>query len=111
MAGIERALAAGASRMADRKSGQKSLFDALDDAPQAAAAPPPATLPDVPSLTDLEMRSAEKEVLGYYVHSHPLAEYKDILSAVCTTPVISVTPSRRATWSSAVSWEHSSCRT
>jgi DNA polymerase-3 subunit alpha len=38
----------------------------------------------VPSLTDLEMRSAEKEVLGYYVHSHPLAEYKDILSAVCT---------------------------
>jgi DNA polymerase-3 subunit alpha len=84
MAGIERALAAGASRMADRKSGQKSLFDALDDAPQAAAAPPPAALPDVPSLTDLEMRSAEKEVLGYYVHSHPLAEYKDILSAVCT---------------------------
>jgi len=23
-------------------------------------------------------------VLGYYVHSHPLAEYKDVLSAVCT---------------------------
>jgi len=83
MAGIERALAAGASRLADRKSGQKNLFDALDDTPQAAA-PPPAALPDVPPLSDLEMRSSEKEVLGYYVHSHPLAEYKDILSAVCT---------------------------
>jgi hypothetical protein len=83
MAGIERALAAGASRLADRKSGQKNLFDALDDTPQAAA-PPPAALPDVPPLSDLEMRSAEKEVLGYYVHSHPLAEYRDVLSAVCT---------------------------
>jgi DNA polymerase-3 subunit alpha len=83
LAGIERALAAGASRLADRKSGQKNLFDALDETPQAAA-PPPAALPEVPPLTDLEMRSAEKEVLGYYVHSHPLAEYRDVLSAVCT---------------------------
>jgi DNA polymerase-3 subunit alpha len=83
MAGIERALAAGASRLADRRSGQKSLFDALEEAAPAAVTPP-AALPDVPSLTDLEMRSAEKEVLGYYVHSHPLAEYKDILAAVCT---------------------------
>jgi len=83
LAGVERALAAGASRLADRKSGQKNLFDALDETPQAAA-PPPAALPEVPPLTDLEMRSAEKEVLGYYVHSHPLAEYRDVLSAVCT---------------------------
>jgi len=82
LAGVERAIAAGASRLADRKSGQKNLFEALDDSPQAAAAP--AALPDVPPLTDLEMRSAEKEVLGYYVHSHPLAEHKDVLSAMCT---------------------------
>ncbi|MFO0424137.1 MAG: DNA polymerase III subunit alpha, partial [Planctomycetia bacterium] len=84
LAGIERALAAGASRMADRKSGQKNLFDAFDDAPQAAAAPVPPSLPDVPPLSDLEMRSNEKEVLGYYVHSHPLAEFSGILGAVCT---------------------------
>jgi DNA polymerase-3 subunit alpha len=30
------------------------------------------------------MRSNEKEVLGYYVHSHPLAEFSGILGAVCT---------------------------
>jgi DNA polymerase-3 subunit alpha len=30
------------------------------------------------------MRSFEKEVLGYYVHSHPLAEFQEILSAVRT---------------------------
>ena len=84
LAGIERALAAGASRMADRKSGQKNLFDAFDEPPQAAAAPAPSSLPDVPPLSDLEMRSNEKEVLGYYVHSHPLAEFSGILGAVCT---------------------------
>jgi DNA polymerase-3 subunit alpha len=84
LAGIERALAAGASRMADRKSGQKNLFDAFDEPAQAAMAPVPSGLPDVPPLSDLEMRSNEKEVLGYYVHSHPLAEFSGILGAVCT---------------------------
>jgi DNA polymerase-3 subunit alpha len=74
LAGIERAMSAGAARLADRKSGQKNLFDA----------PPPSSLPDEPPLTDLEMRSGEKEVLGYYVHSHPLAEFSAVLSAVCT---------------------------
>jgi DNA polymerase-3 subunit alpha len=83
LAGVERAMAAGASRVADRKSGQKNLFDALDEEPQAAAEPP-ATLPDVPPLSDLDMRSKEKEVLGYYVHSHPLAEFSDLLEAICT---------------------------
>jgi len=88
LAGIERALAAGASRLADRKSGQKNLFDALEPAPAspspAAKAAATSSLPDVPPLTDLEMRSHEKEVLGYYVHSHPLAEYAGIMSALCS---------------------------
>jgi DNA polymerase-3 subunit alpha len=30
------------------------------------------------------MRSGEKEVLGYYVHSHPLAEHKDLLDSLCS---------------------------
>ena len=83
LAGIERAMAGGAARLADRKSGQKSLFDAIDE-PVAVAEPAPAGLPDVPPLSDLVMRSNEKEVLGYYVHSHPLAEHRDLLEAICT---------------------------
>ncbi|MFM7137789.1 MAG: OB-fold nucleic acid binding domain-containing protein, partial [Planctomycetota bacterium] len=83
LAGIERAMAAGAAQLADRKSGQKSLFGGFDDEP-AAAAIAPAGLPDVPPLSDLEMRSNEKEVLGYYVHSHPLAEHRGLLEAICT---------------------------
>ncbi len=83
LAGVERAMAAGAAQLADRKSGQKSLFGGFDDEPAAAAAVP-AGLPDVPPLSDLEMRSNEKEVLGYYVHSHPLAEHQGLLEAICT---------------------------
>ena len=85
LAGIEKALASGASRAADRKSGQKNLFDAFDEAPAVATptAPPPG-LPEVPPLSDKETRSYEKEVLGYYVHSHPLAEVADLLGAICT---------------------------
>jgi DNA polymerase III subunit alpha len=80
--GIERAMASGAAQLADRKSGQKSLFESF--AEPAAAEPEPTGLPDVPPLTDLEMRSNEKEVLGYYVHSHPLAEHQGLLEAICT---------------------------
>ena len=84
MAGVERAMAAGAARLADRRSGQKNLFESMDAGPSPQLQPSAGALPEVPRLTDAEMRSAEKEVLGYYVHSHPLAEYRSILEAVCT---------------------------
>jgi DNA polymerase-3 subunit alpha len=83
LAGIEKAMAAGAAQLADRRSGQKNLFAAFDD-PQPAAAAAPAGLPDVPTLSDLEMRSNEKEVLGYYIHSHPLAEFQGLIESICT---------------------------
>jgi len=82
VAGVERALAAGAARLADRKSGQKNLFAALEEEQPEAAAP--AGLPDAPTLSDADMRAGEKEVLGYYVHSHPLAEHRDLLDAICS---------------------------
>ena len=84
LSGIEKAMAAGASRVADRKSGQKNLFDAIEEPASATAVARPSAAADVPPLSDLEMRSGEKEVLGYYVHSHPLAEYAGILGAICT---------------------------
>jgi len=84
LAGVEKAMAAGAAQLADRRSGQKSLFAALEE-PQAAATDPGAAgLPDVPALSDLEMRSNEKEVLGYYIHSHPLAEFQGLIEAIGT---------------------------
>jgi DNA polymerase III subunit alpha len=99
LAGVEKAMAAGAARLADRKSGQKNLFDAFDDPPPAAAAPLRSALPTCRLLSDLEMRSNEKEVLGYYVHSHPLAEFTGRCSrrSAPTARVTSAARRRRAT--------------
>ncbi len=73
MAVLDRALQSGAAAAADRRSGQKGLFgDDEDDAPEAVA----DALPNVPPWSDKEQLAAEKEVLGYYLSSHPLAEFE-----------------------------------
>jgi DNA polymerase-3 subunit alpha len=73
---IDRALQAGAAALADRRSGQKSLFDAL---PAPEPDPSEITLPDVPEWNQRERLLMEKEVLGFYLTSHPLAEYEKTL--------------------------------
>ncbi|RLS55622.1 MAG: DNA polymerase III subunit alpha [Planctomycetota bacterium] len=82
LAGVERAMSAGSSLAADRKSGQKNLFAEVDEIVAS-----PTSLPDVPALSDRDMRTAEKEVLGYYVHSHPLDEHRETLSAIVSQTV------------------------
>ncbi len=72
-ASIERALQSGASLAADRKAGQKSLFGGGGDDDDAAA--PAAALPYLPEWTEKEKAQNEKEVLGFYLSTHPLAEH------------------------------------
>jgi len=78
---IDRAIQGGASAAADRRSGQLGLFgDDEDDTPQQAA----ASLPDVPAWDERTVLTNEKEVLGFYLSSHPLAEHMDTLNTYCT---------------------------
>lgn len=79
MAGVERALAGAAGKQADRRSGQKGLF--LDDDPDPAAE---QTLPEARAWSETEQSAHEKEVLGFYLTSHPLAEHADTLRTYCT---------------------------
>ncbi len=81
-ASIDRALQTGAAALADRKSGQKGLFEDADDEPDTAAGA--ANLPDIPEWSDREKQAAEKEVLGFYLTSHPLTEHAATLSAYTT---------------------------
>jgi DNA polymerase III subunit alpha len=81
LAGIDRALQAGASAASDRRSGQKSLFGGDDDAQPEAAA---KDLPQVAEWPERERLAKEKEVLGFYLSSHPLAEYQSTLTAYCS---------------------------
>ena len=80
--GIDRALQAGLSKAADRRSGQKSLFGGDEEEEQRQ--PAAVGLPDVPEWEPRDKLAKEKEVLGFYRSSHPLAEYKSILSAFCS---------------------------
>lgn len=78
---IDRAMQAGASANADRKSGQTNLFGMIEE---ASDSPPPITLPDIPESEERELLVAEKEVLGFYLSAHPLDEFADQLRSFCT---------------------------
>jgi DNA polymerase-3 subunit alpha len=80
-AAIDRALQGGASAAADRRSGQKGLFgDDEDDTPETVA----KDLPELPEWDQKDRLAKEKEVLGFYLTSHPLAEHARKLTAYCS---------------------------
>ena len=80
MAVLDRALQSGAAAAADRRSGQKGLFDhdgeELRDAPN--------DLPTIAPFDEKQQLVMEREVLGFYLSSHPLAEYEATLRTYCT---------------------------
>ena len=80
LAAIDRALQSGASAAADRRSGQMGLFGDEEETPQSAM----LALPEVPEWEPRERLAKEKEVLGFYLSSHPLAEHEATLAAYCT---------------------------
>jgi DNA polymerase-3 subunit alpha len=77
---VDRAVQSGAAALVDKRRGQKSLFGDVeeDDTPVKAA------YPDVPEWNEREKLFMEKEVLGYYLTSHPLAEYEEKLRNFCS---------------------------
>ena len=85
MAAVERAVAGAASHQKDKQRGQKSLFSDDDDAasnePNSQAG---SLLPDAPDWTHSQKLTAEKEVLGFYLTSHPLTQLADKLSKHAT---------------------------
>lgn len=78
---VEKAIQAGASALADRRSGQRSLFGGLSEQDQSTT---PVKLPNMPEFSERERATMEKEVLGFYLSSHPLAEYTKTFRAFCT---------------------------
>jgi len=69
---------------ADRRNGQMSMFGA----PVASAASPGksmgATLPDLEELDNAELLKFEKELLGFYITSHPLTDCQTALDCYTT---------------------------
>ncbi|HHM12126.1 MAG TPA: DNA polymerase III subunit alpha, partial [Planctomycetaceae bacterium] len=64
------------------RAGQRSLFGSLETESAVTA----ADLPDAPDLGERERLLAEREALGFYLSSHPLAEYESTFREVgCRT--------------------------
>jgi DNA polymerase-3 subunit alpha len=77
---IDKALQGGVASAKDKRSGQLSLFEDLD----AQETAPAVTLPDIPEFPEKERLAMEKEVLGYYLSSHPLSAHERLLKSFCT---------------------------
>ena len=78
---VDRALQSGAAALADKRSGQKSLFGDMETDEEAAA---PVILPDLPEIDEREKLIFEKEVLGFYLSSHPLEEFRGAFDTYCS---------------------------
>ncbi len=89
---IDRAMQSGAAAIADRRTGQKSLFGEIEEEDDIVD----VALPDIPEMEERERLMLEKEVLGFYLSSHPLAEYEKTLSTFCshTTAEVANLPDR-----------------
>lgn len=60
----------------DKRAGQLSMFGAPAPTAAAAADAPAPGLPDVPEFPPSELLRFEKELLGFYITSHPLTEHQ-----------------------------------
>jgi DNA polymerase-3 subunit alpha len=70
-------------------SGQVGLF-AENDASQVFS----DAFPDVPELTPSELLGFEKELLGFYLTTHPLEPYRKALAKKSFTPITELTSER-----------------
>ncbi|MDD4892177.1 MAG: hypothetical protein PHU85_19825, partial [Phycisphaerae bacterium] len=78
----EKALAVGNEAQSDRRNGQMNFFDSFSA--QAAAAPKDTSMPDLAEWPENKMLEAEKEVLGFYVTSHPLSQHAETIERYAT---------------------------
>jgi DNA polymerase-3 subunit alpha len=83
---IERTLARAASIIADRQSGQSSLFGAFEDRSSRVS----ESFATLPEWSENEMLAHEKELLGFYVTGHPLTPYLPILEKYSLNNTVSL---------------------
>jgi len=82
LAAVERAVQSAVKAHDDRKSGQRGLFDDVED--ESTVGGTHAPLPESAEWTETQRSGFEKEVLGFYISSHPLAEHEERLKAFAT---------------------------
>jgi DNA polymerase-3 subunit alpha len=84
---IEQAMSAAQKAARDKASGQVALFGLGGEGPSESAPPHEATLAPATAWTEHEVLAAEKDVLGFYISSHPLEEWQGWMLAFGATRV------------------------
>ena len=85
---LDQAMDAGASLQADRDAGQMNFFEALAESGGASALAAAETqLPNVDPWPPGEQLKHEKQVLGFYVSSHPLDQHLETLKRFRSLPI------------------------
>jgi len=84
---LDDALSVGQSAARDRASGQTSLFD-MEEMIESGSNTP--VKPDIPEWPEHELLQLEKEMLGLYISSHPLARHADKLRRFSTLRLLDV---------------------
>lgn len=79
MLSVERAVQSAVNLHRDRARGQKSLFGD-DQSDEAVASDDEDLLPEADDWPRAQILAAEKEVFGFYLTSHPLAEVGNVLT-------------------------------
>jgi len=80
---VDIALKAGQGAAEDAAKGQGNLFGG-DDEPVPMTVVTPKGLPPISEWSDKEKSVYEKEVLGFYLTSHPLQEYAEVFAMLRT---------------------------
>ena len=99
LAALERAVEMGQQLQQDKRSGQAQLFGA----PAPAAGTPRMladSLPDIDELADADLLKFEKELLGFYITSHPLTEHQSAIehySTASTKDVLAISEGTEVT--------------
>jgi DNA polymerase-3 subunit alpha len=74
-----RAIGAAEDKAVDKRRGQKNIFDIMGEEEDAPTTDISNILPETEEWNDLDTLKYEKEVLDFYISSHPLARYDEQL--------------------------------
>lgn len=79
---LDAAFEAGQRQQNDRRSGQIALFGTPD--PGSSSGPTDIALPDLAEFEPAELLKMEKELLGFYITSHPLTHHQRLVEQYTT---------------------------
>jgi len=82
---LDNAIEIGSSMQKEKESGQVSLFESLEDFKETHL-----ELPDIPEWPESKLLNFEKELIGVYITSHPLAKYEEEIKKYATCNTISL---------------------